>query len=242
MPVITINGPVGSGAIEVGQLVAQQLSLNYVDRLVFAEAAKLVRAPVGALLDKEQRVDRFRDRLVRFLQTMLERSAIYSDASGPYFGAPIEMLPSEVYTELAQDSSSAAQKVSDQAFIEAITSVVKDLYQAGDVVIIGRGANVILADAPGIIHVGMLAPLEVRVATVMDREHLTREEAEVYVEEVEQARIKFFRKFFKVHPNDPSLYHLMLNLGQMRLEMAAEVIACTTKELRVDLQAYSSSS
>jgi cytidylate kinase len=63
MPVITINGPVGSGAIEVGQLVAQQLSLNYVDRLVFAEAAKLVRAPVGALLDKEQRVDR----LVRFL-------------------------------------------------------------------------------------------------------------------------------------------------------------------------------
>ena len=64
MPVITINGPVGSGAIEVGQLVAQQLNLSYVDRLILAEAAKLVRAPVGALLDKEQQVDRFRDRLV----------------------------------------------------------------------------------------------------------------------------------------------------------------------------------
>jgi cytidylate kinase len=37
MPVIAINGPVGSGSIEVGQLVAQKLSLNYVDRLVFAE-------------------------------------------------------------------------------------------------------------------------------------------------------------------------------------------------------------
>ncbi len=232
MPVITINGPVGSGAIEVGQLVAQELNLNYVDRFVFAEAAKLVRAPVGALLDKEQRVDRFRDRLARFLQTMLERSAIYSDASGPYFGAPIEMLPGEVYTELAQDSSSAAQKVSDQAFIEAITAVVNDLYQAGNVVVIGRGANVILADAPGVIHVGMLAPLEVRVATIMEREHLTRENAQAYVEEVEQARIRFFRKFFKVNPNDPSLYHLMLNLGQMQLQTAAEVIACTTKDLK----------
>jgi cytidylate kinase len=89
----------------------------------------------------------------------------------------------------------------------------------------------ILADAPGIIHIGMLAPLQVRVATIMEREHLTWEEAEVYVEEVEQARIKFFRKFFKVNPNDPSLYHLMLNLGKMRLETAAEVTACMAKEL-----------
>jgi cytidylate kinase len=232
MPVITINGPVGSGAIEVGQLVAQELSLNYVDRLVLAQAAKRVPAPVGALLDKEQRVDRFRDRLVRFLQTMLERSAFSPDDYRPYFGVPIEMLPGGTYSELAQDLSSATQKVSDQAFIEAITTVVNDLYQAGDVLIIGRGANVILADAPGAIHVGMLAPLEVRVATIMEREHLTREDAEAYVEEVEQARIKFFRKFFKVDPNDPSLYHLMLNLGQMRLETAAEVIACMAKELR----------
>jgi cytidylate kinase len=232
MPVITINGPVGSGAIEVGQLVAQELSLNYVDRLVLAQAAKRVPAPVGALLDKEQRVDRFRDRLVRFLQTMLERSAFSPDDDRPYFGVPIEMLPGGTYSELAQDLSSATQKVSDQAFIEAITTVVNDLYQAGDVLIIGRGANVILADAPGAIHVGMLAPLEVRVATIMEREHLTREDAEAYVEEVEQARIKFFRKFFKVDPNDPSLYHLMLNLGQMRLETAAEVIACMAKELR----------
>ncbi len=66
----------------------------------------------------------------------------------------------------------------------------------------------------------------------MEREHLTREDAEAYVEEVEQARIRFFRKFFKVNPNDPSLYHLMLNLGQMQPELAAEIIACTTKELK----------
>ncbi len=88
MSVITINGPVGSGAIEVGQLVAQELNLNYVDRLVLAEAAKLIHAPVGALLDKEQRVNRFRDRLAYYLQTALERSALYADAGESYFGPP----------------------------------------------------------------------------------------------------------------------------------------------------------
>jgi CMP/dCMP kinase len=79
----------------------------------------------------------------------------------------------------------------------------------------------------------MLAPLEIRVATIMEREHLTREEAETYVEEIKQARIRFLRKFFKVNPDDPDLYQLILNLGQMRPELAAEVIACMGKELKV---------
>ena len=49
MPVITINGPIGAGNIEVGQLIAERLKLDYVDRMVFAEAAKLAGAPVGAM-------------------------------------------------------------------------------------------------------------------------------------------------------------------------------------------------
>ena len=59
MPVITVNGVFGSGTAEVGQLIAQQLNLNYVDRYVLAEAAKLVGSPVGTLIEKEQRARRF---------------------------------------------------------------------------------------------------------------------------------------------------------------------------------------
>ena len=225
MPVITINGPVGGGPIEVGQMVSQLLGINYVDRMVFAEAAKLVHSPVGALIEKEQRVVRFRDRLGRFLQTMLERSAIAGVSGEPYFGRGIEMLPAETYFELAGDSSSSAQNLNDQAFIEATTSVVQDLARAGDVVIIGRGANMILAGVPGVIHVGLVAPMEARVQTAMEREHFSREEAEKYVEELEQARLIFFRKFFKVNPFDPSLYHMMLNMAVVQPNTAAEVIA-----------------
>ena len=231
MPVITINGPVGSGPIEVGQMVGQLLSINYVDRMVFAEAAKLVGSPVGALIEKEQRVIRYRDRLGRFLQTMLERSAVAGVSGEPYFGRGIEMLPAETYIELAGDPSSSTQRVNDKAFIEATTSVVKDLAKAGDVVIIGRGANIMLADIPGVVHIGMWAPLDVRVQTAMDREHFSRPEAEKYVEELEQARVTFFRKFFKVNPYDPSLYHIMLNMGMMQPKIAAELITHTVDQL-----------
>ena len=224
MPVITINGPIGSGPTEVGQMVAQILEINYVDRLVFAEAAKLVGSPVGALIEKEQRVIRFPERLGRFLQTMLERSAISGVSGEPYFGRGIEMLPAETYTELAGDPSVASQQVNDKAFLEATTSVIKDLAQAGNVVIIGRGSNIILSDTPGVIHVGLVAPLEVRANTVMQREHFNKVEATAYAEELEQARITFFRKFFKANPNNPDLFHMVLNLGILQQKTAAEII------------------
>jgi cytidylate kinase len=229
MPVITINGPVGSGPIEVGQMVAQLLSINYVDRLVFAEAAKLVGSPVAALIDKEQRVVRFRERLGRFLQTMLERSAISGVSGEPYFGRGIEMLPAE-YTELAGEPS-PSQNVNDKAFIEATTSVIRDLARAGDVVIIGRGSNMILADTPGVIHIGLVAPLDVRADNIMRREHLSREESKTYGEELEQARVTFYRKFFKVSPYDPALYHMVLNMGLLQQKTAAETITNAARDI-----------
>ena len=103
MPVITINGPIGAGSIEVGQMVARDLTLNYVDRMVFAEAARIIGSPVSNLIAKEQRVERFGDRVTALLGRVLERAAV----SGDYdLGAGIETLP-ETYLELAGESSSA---------------------------------------------------------------------------------------------------------------------------------------
>ena len=231
MPIITINGHFGCGGDGIGQAVAHSLNLDYVDRLILSEAAKLAKSPVAALVEKEQRVVRFRERLARLLQTMLERSAISGASGEPYFGRGIEMLPAETYAELAGDSSSAAQALNDKAFIESTTAVIKDLAQTGNVVIIGRGGNMILADTPGVIRVGVVAPMEVRVRTLIQREHLAAEEALTQAREMERARMAFFRKFFKVDPNDPSLYHLMINTGKMSIKTAADIVVRAVQDL-----------
>ena len=106
-----------------------------------------------------------------------------------------------------------------------------ELHQQGNAVIIGRGANHILAGAAHTLHVGLLAPMEVRVQTLIDREHFDREEAEIHVEELERAREDFVQKFWKVHPNEASHYHLMLNMGKMSPKTAAEVIVHATSDL-----------
>ena len=223
MPVITINGPIGCGSVTVGQMGSYDLDIDFVDRLVFTQAARMVGSPVGALIDKEQRVVRFRDRLGRFVQTMLERSAVAGISGEPYFGRGIETLPPETFAELSGDKPSTSE-VDDKAFLEATTRVVHDLYSNGDVVIIGRGANVILANTPGVVHVGLLAPIEMRVETMMQREHLDRDEAEVYVRELDEAWASYFRKFFKTSPTDPARYHMMLNMEKLTAKTAAAAI------------------
>ncbi len=233
MPVITINGTIGSGTFEIGQNLAELLEIDYVDRMVLAEAARRVGSPVGALIEKEQRVFRFRERLGRFLQTMLERSAISGVSGEPYFGRGIEMLPAETYTELAGGPSSA-QTVNDQAFIDATTEVVQDLAGSGNVVIIGRGSNMILADLPGVFNVSLVAPIEARIENIMRREELSKEEATAYVENLEEARVTFFRKFFKVNANDPTLYHMVLNTGFLSPTVGAQVIAKAVTDLNTE--------
>ena len=230
MPVITINGPIGCGAVTIGQMVSEQMNLNFVDRLFFTEAARIIGTPVGTLIAKEQRVDRFRDRIGRFVHTMLERSAKSGVSGAPYFGRGIENLPPETYMDLTGEGS-VAQKLDDKTFIEAMTKVANDLHAQGNAVIIGRGANQILADASHTLHVGLLAPMEVRVKTLIDREHFEKEEAEIHVEELERAREDFIMKFWKVHPNEAKHYHMMLNMGKMNPKTAAEVICHAAGDL-----------
>ena len=231
MAIITVNGPLGCGSVIIGQLVAQKLEMDFVDRLIFTQAARIIGTPVGALIAKEQRVDRLRDRLGRFLQTMLERSAMSGVSGEPYFGRGIENLPPETYMDMVNQSSSSIPSIDDKTFIEAMTKVVNDLHSTGNAVIIGRGANAILADAPDVMHVGLLAPPEVRVNTLMQREHYAKSEAEDVVVELERAREEFFRKFFKFNPNDPDRYHMVLNMGLMQPEAAAEVIVHAAGDL-----------
>lgn len=231
MAVITINGPLGAGAVSVGQMVASSLEVNFYDRLIFTQAARLVGSPVGALIAKEQRVDRFRDRLGRFLQTMLERSAMSGVSGEPYFGRGIENLPPETFMEMMGEGTSASRPLDDKTFLEATEKVVNDIYESGDAVIIGRGANAILADRPNTFHIGLIAPLEVRVQTLMQRENYTREEAENYGAELERAHENYFRRFFDYNPNDPTHYHMMLNMGLMVPQKAADIIVNATRDI-----------
>ena len=233
MAVVTINGPVGAGGTEVGIQAAHILNADYVDRLIFAEAAKRMKATVTALVGKEEEVLRRRDRVARFLQTLLERSAISGAGGEPYFGPGLDVLLSRDYAETTKEPVTETQKLDDQRFIQVTSTIIKELANRGNVVIAGRGGNLILKDRPDVLHIGLVAPKERRIQFIMEREHLDYKAADQFVEDYEKARIAYFAKFFNVHPHDPSLYHMVMNMGALKVDTAAEIIVHAAQDLAI---------
>ena len=231
MPIITFNGPIGCGGNELGLKVADTLDADYVDRIVFAEAAKRVGSTMSAIAEKEERVVRLRDRIAFFLQNMLEKSAVSGAAGEPYFSPGIEMLPGGEYSDLAEEPITEGQRLSDGQFLAAMTGVVEELASSGNVVIIGRGANIILKEAPNTVHVALAASSQKCIDTIVQRERFSQTEGEKFFTEAERARQAFFRKFFKVQCNNPSLYHVCLNMDRISLDTAAQIVVHAARDL-----------
>ena len=225
---VTINGPVGSGVSALGIDVAKLMEANYVDRIVLAEAAKLVGSTVEILDIKAHRLISFKDRLSYFLQTMLERSAMSGASGEPYFSPGVEHLPSEEYGSLIREPITAAQQMDDFRFMEALRSVIIDFtVNSGDSVIVGRGSNIILQDHPDVIHVCVNAPYAMRLETISRDQNMDSRSAGKYIADMEEARVQFYKKFFSVDPNDSTLYHLVFNLGKMSVGNVARIITQT---------------
>ena len=232
MAVVTIQGQIGSGGQEVGLRVANLLNYDYVDRLIFAEAAKLLGATVQAVATKEHEVRTTKNRIANFVHNLLERSAMAGAGSEPYFGPGIEVLLSkDYYSQDEQDPITTSSDLDIKHFLDAMTTVIKELAEKGDVVLLGRGANRILGDHVGALHVDIIAPFERRVQTIMTREHLDDNAARKFVDNHETARLNFFKKAFDVDALDSNLYHMIINMEHLKTETAAEIIAHATQDI-----------
>ena len=230
MSIVTINGETGSGGQEIGQAVANLLGADYVDREILAEAANRTGSTVEALVEKEEQRLRLGDRLSRFLQRLLEKSAI-GGAGDVAFGTGMDILLGKEYADMISEPINRTQELDDRRFIEVTTQVIHHLYQSGNTVIIGRASNIVLKDMPRVLHVGLVAPLSDRIKVLADREQITLENSVKLMEEREKARVEFFRKFFKVRPSDPIYYHIVLNTAILKPDVAASIIVEATKSI-----------
>ena len=231
MPTITINGPIGAGGRLVGLEVSHRLNIDYIDRLILARASKLIGATVQTLTDKEQAVGGTLDRVSAFFQKVLERSAMSGAGGEPYFGPGIEVIFSKDYYAESDGPATSPLEVTDQQFIEVTAQVITDIGKDGNVVIVGRGSNLILSGDPTVLNVGIIAPIEQRIEAIQKREHLNHQQAREFVETHEAARIHYFNKAFRVHPNDPAIYHVVINLEHITTSGAIEIVAQALKNI-----------
>ena len=233
MAVVAMGGLTGGGGRLVGPVVAQRLEADYVDRLILTNAARHVGATVEALHQREERPPTGAERFSRILQRILERSAVAGAGGDPYFGPGAVSMLTQEYEDLPQPTITRGHEVEDEKYLESMKKVMEELAERGNVVIVGRAGCIILKDNPSVLRVGLVARFEDRVARIMERERLDAEEARKTVIARDRAREHSFKRFFGIdNPEEPELYHVMVNTSDVSLDYAAEVIvsACQAIE------------
>jgi cytidylate kinase len=226
MPVVTVSGYTAGGAREVGEKTARLLGVDFVDQQLMVQAAHRCGVPVGALAERDERCSSFKERMASLFRTFLERSA--ASGADPLSGATgLEVILSRSYADLALEQEGA--QVSDEAYLKTMTLIIEELAATGNIVLLGRGSQMILKDLPGALHVLCTAPARVRAYRLADREAIGIEEAAKQCAEKDRAQAAYYRKFWKAEFEDPKLYDLTIDTSRLSFDIAADLVASAAR-------------
>jgi cytidylate kinase len=200
MPVITIRGKLGSGAPEIGKMLADKLRWDYIDREILAQVASRLNLQENEVIAKEMPPVSLRERIEEALQ---KGYATGVGVQGAYL--PISQIP-----------------LDDTRYLAALTTLIKELAQ-GRSVIYGRGSQFILREHPNTVNVSVVAPFKIRLKRVMESLKLNEDKAKQEMTRFDNAAREFLKRYFGAEMEDPTCYDIVVNTERLDYEMA-----CTT--------------
>lgn len=118
-----------------------------------------------------------------------------------------------------------------RAYREAVHRVIEELAEAGDVVIVGRAGQVVLGHRPCVLHVRIIAPFDLRVQRLIERNRIAAEAVRARIKESDHTRRTYLRQNYHVDWNDPELYDLVINTARCLAPVAASLICHTVERL-----------
>jgi cytidylate kinase len=115
-------------------------------------------------------------------------------------------------------------QVQRSKFLHALEAVIYDFARKGNVVIVGRGGQVLLKGFPGVFHVRIIAPFGVRLRRFMAKEGLDEKEATGVLHRDDRDSSGFLRSFFDTDWEDPGLYDLIINTQKLTVGSGMKLI------------------
>ena len=112
----------------------------------------------------------------------------------------------------------------EPAFSSLFESLNYELAARGNVVILGRGAQIVLADTPGVFKCRVVAPSRIRVERIMAENDLDEEKAADFVYRHDVSHKSLIEMVFHKDLSDWSLYDLILNTAAMTPELGAKLV------------------
>jgi cytidylate kinase len=204
LPVLTISRETGAGAITIAGLVAQRLNQRHKDKDHYPWTV--------------------------FDQNLVEK--VLEDHAIPATVKAFVREDAHLFNLTGVVEELLELHPSDWTLVQHTTDTISRLARLGNVIFVGRGANVITAGFKAALHVRLVAPLETRIRHIASYYQLTEEAAAAYVDEHDSARRRYVKRNFHASIDDPLQYHLTINTGQVSFEDAARLIADAVAALK----------
>jgi len=118
-------------------------------------------------------------------------------------------------------------------FIHFIQAMIYDFASKGNVVLVGRGGQVLLKDLPGVLHVRVIAPFDVRVRRIMQQGGKDERQAAEVLRRNDRDSSGFIRSFFDMDWDDPDFYDLVLNTQKFTVDTGVQMILESIHSLEV---------
>jgi cytidylate kinase len=199
-PVITFTRQFASGGSDIAHLVALALEWEVIDNEFVDAVARRAGLPAAEVAQREERAPGLLERVARTLAV----------------GSP----------EMFMTAPSAAPSVEqDEATIVKMTErVIAEAAAHGRVVLVGRGAQALLAQRPDALHVYVVASRAWRMKLAVDRLGADPANVGKMVDETDRRRDDYVNAYYGRARQDLSNYDLVVNAEKLGFEGAAGVI------------------
>src|SRR5881396_1334857 len=200
-PVITITRQYASGGSEVARLVAAELGWDVIDNEFVDEVARRAGLPPDAVAQREERAPGLLERLARTLAA----------------GSPEMFIATAGVPRVEPDEA---------AIVQLTERVIAEAAAHGRIVLVGRGAQAVLAQRPDALHVYVVAAKPWRMKLAVERLGVNPAEVEKVVDETDRQRDQYVRTYYGRHRQDVVNYDLVVNTEKLGLERSAALAAC----------------
>lgn len=214
MPVITLSRQIGTDADRIVNQLCSELGLIAFDKRLMLQVASELGVGEHEIVDYSE--DKYKQRT--FFEALFRRARPVAEVSS-WTGGRAAGYEREV------------RMLDEAQAINLVRGSVLAAYERGNVLIIGRGSQVILEDKPGVLHVRLVAPYEQRLEALQKAQGITAAQARRLIAENDRATEEYLRTFYQLDVNDTTAYHLVLNTAKLGVEKSVALIRAAAQEL-----------
>ena len=202
--VITLSREVGSGGRTIGRKLAERLGVRFSDK-------ELVGALQAKLNLTAERIEEMKGKKKRWLDDFIQ------------LVAPVPMSGMIVDGESDYITEYNLSKDVNDVF-EAEKEILNGIADQGSCVIAGRSGFFVLKNRPNKVDILITASRENRIARIMRKQNLSREQAEDVINSVDKARDNYVKRYTGQSRYDARNYHIVLNMDYLTEDKAVDLI------------------